>query len=73
MNMKKVILTLGYPPSRVWRQLYLSDINWFTVIPAKEGIQISKTNVKNPGPEDRAFGVRINHLFSFGNITKKVM
>ena len=29
----------GYPPSRVWRILYLSDINYFIVIPAKAGIQ----------------------------------
>jgi len=30
----KVVLKTGYPPSRVWRLLYLSDINCIIVISA---------------------------------------
>jgi hypothetical protein len=36
---QKVVLKAGYPPARVWRNFYLSDINYFIVIPAQAGIQ----------------------------------
>jgi len=35
----------GYPPSRVWRLLYLSDINYLIVIPAQAGIQKNPKNI----------------------------
>ena len=41
MKLQKVISAPGYPPSRVWRLLYLLDINIFIVIPAKAGIQLN--------------------------------
>jgi hypothetical protein len=40
MKSKKVTLMPGYPPAREGQILYLFDINYFIVIPAKVGIQI---------------------------------
>jgi len=37
--LNKVLKAAGYPPARVWHDLYLSDIISLMVVPAKAGIQ----------------------------------